>query len=46
MHHQSATMPSKDTGPFKHGEKVLVPHTDKHYEAKVSLPLSFSSNAY
>lgn len=26
----------KDTGPFKHGEKVLVPHTDKLYEAKVS----------
>ena len=28
-------MPPKDTGPFKHGEKVLVPHTDKHWEAKV-----------
>lgn len=24
-----------DTGPFSVGEKVLVPHTDKFYEAKV-----------
>jgi mortality factor 4-like protein 1 len=24
-----------DTGPFAVGEKVLVPHTDKFYEAKV-----------
>lgn len=23
-----------DTGPFMIGEKVLVPHTDKFYEAK------------
>lgn len=23
-----------DTGPFSIGEKVLVPHTDKFYEAK------------
>jgi hypothetical protein len=23
-----------DTGPFSVGEKVLVPHTDKYYEAK------------
>lgn len=28
-------MPPKDTGPFRHSEKVLVPHTDKHYQAKV-----------
>jgi len=28
-------MPPKDTGPFKHNEKVLVPHTDKHWDAKV-----------
>lgn len=25
----------EDTGPFAIGEKVLVPHTDKYYEAKV-----------
>lgn len=24
-----------DSGPFSVGEKVLVPHTDKFYEAKV-----------
>lgn len=24
-----------DTGPFSVGEKVVVPHTDKFYEAKV-----------
>lgn len=24
-----------DTGPFSVGEKVLVPHTDKFYEAKI-----------
>lgn len=24
-----------DTGPFSVGEKVMVPHTDKYYEAKV-----------
>jgi hypothetical protein len=25
----------RDPGPFKVGETVLVPHTDKYYEAKV-----------
>ncbi|KAK9862662.1 hypothetical protein WJX84_009810 [Apatococcus fuscideae] len=32
-----SSMPAKDskTGPFRPQEKVLVPHTDKYYEAKV-----------
>ena len=28
-------MGRKDTGPFRVGERVLVPHTDKYYAAKV-----------
>lgn len=26
---------ARDRGPFRTGERVLVPHTDKYYEAKV-----------
>ncbi len=26
----------RELGPFKIREKVLVPHTDKYYEARVS----------
>ena len=33
----------RDRGPFRIGEKVLVPHTDKYYEAKVCL-LSYLSH--
>ena len=25
----------RDRGPFRNGERVLVPHTDKYYEAKI-----------
>ncbi len=25
----------RDRGPFRSGERVLVPHTDKYYEAKI-----------
>ena len=27
----------RDRGPFRTGERVLVPHTDKYYEAKVNM---------
>jgi hypothetical protein len=27
----------RDSGPFRVGERVLVPHTDKYYDAKVSV---------
>jgi hypothetical protein len=32
----------RDSGPFRVGERVLVPHTDKYYEAKVSVCVTLS----